>query len=124
LSKDGIIAVDGTLFFQDIGTIIDFYIERGKLKKVEARDIKDNRLVEQYKEMTNNDFSVSVNRQLTEIGIGCNTNAIISDCFMESEMMFGTCHFCFGNNACYGGENISDFHGASVLIKGPNFEEC
>jgi hypothetical protein len=43
---------------------------------------------------------------------------------MESEMVFGTCHFCFGNNDCYGGKNKSDFHGASVLIKEPHFEEC
>lgn len=123
-SINGVIAVDGSLFFQSTNTIIDFYIKNGNLAKIQARDSKDHNLVELYEQMTNHDFKSEINKQLAEIGIGCNTNVIISDCFMESEMMFGTCHFCFGNNHCYGGNNESDFHGASVLIKSPHFEEC
>lgn len=123
-SINGIIAVDGSLFFQKINTIINFYIDHGKLKKIEGKDIQGNRLVEQYIQMTDDDFKVSGNKQLSEIGIGCNTNAIISNCFMESEMVYGTCHLCFGNNACYGRKNRSNFHGASILIKEPQFQEC
>ena len=123
-SVNGVIAVDGALFFQRINTIIDFHIKIGKIEKIEARDKKYNNLVTLYNQMTSNDFKTEKNKQLAEIGIGCNTGAIISDCFMESEMVYGTCHFCFGNNDCYGGKNKSDFHGASILIKEPCFQEC
>ena len=123
-SINGVIVVDGALFFQSINTKIDFYIKSGKLEKIEVRDIKGSSLVELYNHMTNNDFKTEKNKQVAEVGIGCNTKAIISDCFMESEMVFGTCHFCFGNNDCYGGKNKSDFHGASILIKEPQFQKC
>ncbi|MBR3824341.1 MAG: hypothetical protein IKJ39_03990 [Lachnospiraceae bacterium] len=49
--------------------------------------------------------------------------ATISDCFMEAEAAINTCHFCFGNNVCYGGKNASEFHGNSVLIRNPKFVE-
>ena len=61
------------------------------------------------------------NTQLAEIGIGFCGGAQITDCFMEAEAAAGTCHFCFGNNVCYSGENQSGFHGASVLIRSPVF---
>lgn len=120
-SINGVIAVDGALFFQKIDTVIDFHIKAGELVKIQARDKQYENLVEQYKQMTKYDFVHRKNRQLAEIGLGCNTGAIISNCFMESEMVYGTSHFCFGNNACYGGDNESEFHGGSVLIQKPHF---
>ncbi len=120
-SVEGVIAVDGALFFQRIDSTLEFIIEAGKIVDIKPRDGRGHELVEQYKRMTASDFRDPVNIQLAEVGIGCNTGAIISDCFMEAEMVYGTCHFCFGNNACYGGDNPSDFHGASVLIKSPVF---
>ena len=123
-SVDGVIAVDGALFFQKIDTTIDFHIRMGRIEKIEARHKEYSGLVSLYNQMTSNDFKTEKNKQLAEIGIGCNTGAIISNCFMESEMVYGTCHFCFGNNDCYGGKNKSVFHGASILIKGPHFQEC
>lgn len=123
-SINGVIAVDGSFFYRSISTTIDFYIKNGMLDKIKARNDRDNRLIEEYNKMTENDFRTQKNMQLAEIGIGSITNATISECFMESEMKYGTCHFCFGNNECYGGNNKSDFHGASVLIKNPHFIEC
>lgn len=120
-SVNGIIAVDGALFFQKIDTVIDFFIKAGELVEIKAKNRQYDDLVEQYRQMTERDFTSRKNRQLAEIGVGFNTGAIISDCFMESEMVYGTCHFCFGNNSCYGGSNISDFHGGSILIKAPRF---
>ncbi len=123
-SVNGVIVVDGALFYEKIDEPLYFYIEHGKLKKVVSETQKGKEVVKRYNEMTHNDFKDEKNRQLAEVGIGYNTNVIISNCFMESEMMYGTCHFCFGNNFCYGGINQSDFHGGSILIKQPKFEIC
>lgn len=122
-SVKGIIAVDGAVFFQKVDTVIDCHIEAGEIIKIEARDEKGNELVGLYKDMTKRDFANRINRQLAEVGLGCNTGAAIGDCFMESEMAYGTAHFCFGNNVCYGGQNKSSFHGGSVLIKAPRVLE-
>lgn len=118
-SINGVIAVDGALFFQKLDTVLDYFLEAGELVGIRARDRKDDDLVQLYRRMTEHDFSVPKNRQLAEVGFGCNTGAAISDCFMESELVYGTAHFCFGNNACYGGKNTSNFHGGSVLINRP-----
>lgn len=120
-SIHGTIVVDGALFFQKIEEKIVFVIKKGKIQSIEAESPKGDLLVAEYWKMTERDMKNSENMQLAEIGIGfCNT-AIISDCFMEAEAVTKTCHFCFGNNKCYGGENKSEFHGASVLIKNPIF---
>ena len=123
-SVNGVIAVDGAVFFQKSNAVLDFYVQAGELVRIRARDAEGTKLVRLYEQMTAHDFKERKNRQLAEIGIGCNTGAIISGCFMESEMVYGTCHFCFGYNVCYGGENASDFHGGSLLIKRPRFIEC
>ena len=73
--------------------------------------------------MTARDMQNPVNMQLAEIGIGFCNGAMISDCFMEAETIVNTCHFCFGNNICHGGKNESEFHGASILIRNPIFEQ-
>lgn len=121
-SINGTIVVDASLFFQRVTSPITFKIVDGKLHSVSSDDPENIELVSMYEKMTKNDFKNEVNKQLAEIGIGVNTGAEISDCFMESELVYGTCHFCFGNNKCYGGDNPSDFHGASILIRNPKFE--
>lgn len=122
-SINGVIAVDASLFYKKIECILDFYISDGRLVDIKARDEEGENEIKEYYRMTHEAFKEIQNKQLAEVGIGINSGAIISGCFMESEMMFGTCHFCFGNNHCYGGENISDFHGASVLIRNPSFRQ-
>ena len=118
---NGIIVVDGALFFKKIEEKISFFIKDGKIQSIKANSLKGELLVNEYKKMTERDMKNSVNMQLAEIGIGFCNNARISDCFMEAEAVSKTCHFCFGNNICYGGRNESEFHGASILIKNPIF---
>ncbi len=120
-SINGIIVVDGALFFKKIDEKIAFVIKNGKIQSIKANSPKGDLLVAEYKKMTERDMKNSVNMQLAEIGIGFCNNAIISDCFMEAEVVSKTCHFCFGNNICYGGKNESEFHGASVLVRNPIF---
>lgn len=121
-SINGTIVVDAALFFQKVESPITFEIVNGKIHSIYSDDSESFKLIDMYKKMTEEPFKNDINKQLAEIGIGCNTGVEISNCFMESEMLYGTCHFCFGNNECYGGDNPSDFHGASVLIKNPRFE--
>ncbi len=120
-SVNGVIVVDGALFFKKIEDTLTFVIKDGKLQDIVASSEAGNALVAEYKAMTSNTMKNPINTQLAEIGIGFMTGADISDCFMEAETVVNTCHFCFGNNICYGGENKSEFHGASVLIRNPVF---
>ena len=121
-SINGQIVADGALFFKKIDEPLIFTIENGKLTNIQAVSVAGESLVEEYRQMTVRDMVDPVNTQLAEIGIGFCHGAEISDCFMEAETVINTCHFCFGNNVCYGGKNSSEFHGASVLIKNPKFE--
>jgi len=114
-SVNGRIVVDGALFFQKIHGEIILTIRQGRLTDVSG----DPESVELYRSMTQKSFADPRNRQLAEIGFGFCQGAQISDCFMEAEAVRSSCHFCFGNNVCYGGENASDFHGNSVLIREP-----
>lgn len=118
----GEIVVDGALFFKKIESKLRFVIEHGKLVEVTVYDQMGKADREEYIAMTERDMKEPVNRQLAEIGIGFCHGAEITDCFMEAEAAVGTCHFCFGNNICYAGNNASEFHGASVLIQNPQFE--
>lgn len=120
-SVNGLIVVDGALFFKKIDEKIAFVIKNGKIQSIKANSPKGDLLVAEYQKMTERDMTNSVNMQLAEIGIGFCNNAIISDCFMEAEVVSKTCHFCFGNNICYGGKNESEFHGASILVRNPIF---
>lgn len=121
-SISGVIVVDGALFFKKIDDLLQFHIRDGKLVRIDTNTDSGDYILNEYIKMTRNDFENPVNKQLAEIGIGTNTGAVISDCFMEAESAFDTCHFCFGNNICYGGLNESNFHGASILIKKPTFQ--
>ena len=118
----GEIVVDGALFFKKIRSNLHFFIEQGKLKKITASDHIGEADRKEYIAMTEKDMKEPANCQLAEIGIGFCHGAEVTDCFMEAEAVKGTCHFCFGNNICYGGNNASDFHGASILIQNPHFE--
>ena len=120
-SINGLIVVDGALFLKKIDEKIAFVIKNGKIQSIKANSPKGDLLVAEYQKMTERDMTNSVNMQLAEIGIGFCNNAIISDCFMEAEVVSKTCHFCFGNNICYGGKNESEFHGASILVRNPIF---
>ncbi len=118
---NGVIVVDGALFFKKIENTLTFVIKNGKIQSIAASSKQGEELVNEYKNMTTQVMTNAPNTQLAEIGIGFCNGAEINDCFMEAEVVINTCHFCFGNNICYGGKNESDFHGASILIKEPVF---
>lgn len=124
-SLNGRIVVDGAVFFRKndlaVSERIVLEIVRGELRSIVAYDDAGERLRSEYAEMILPAVNESINRQLAEIGIGFCRGATVSDCFMEAEASADTCHFCFGNNICYGGNNLSDFHGNSVLIRNPLF---
>lgn len=120
-SVNGVIVVDGAVFFKKIENTLTFVIKDGKIIEIKAGTEQGMSLVAEYTNMTAGVMKDTVNMQLAEIGIGFCSGAVISDCFMEAETVLNTCHFCFGNNVCYGGVNESEFHGASVLIKNPVF---
>lgn len=121
-SVNGRIVADGALFFKKLCEPLTFVIENGKLTDITAETDAGRMTMDEYRRMSENYMKDYVNRQLAEIGIGFCHGAEISDCFMEAEAAKNTCHFCFGNNICYGGENKSDFHGASILIRDPEFK--
>jgi len=118
-SVNGRIVADGALFFRKISEKLLFTIRNGEISRIEALDEAGKGLLAEYIKMTEREFSEKKNLQLAEVGIGTTKGAQITDCFMEAEAVRNTCHFCFGNNVCYGGKNASDFHGASVLVKAP-----
>lgn len=124
---NGRIVVDGAVFFRkndhENAEKIILEIEQGNVKNIEAYDDNGKQLKAEYLKMIAKSVENPKNRQLAEIGIGFCHGTIISDCFMEAETVINTCHFCFGNNICYGGENASEFHGNSVLIRNPMFIE-
>ncbi len=120
-SVHGVIAADGALFFGKAEETLLLRIENGKLRSIESARPQGQALADEYRRMTARAFQDPANLQLAEIGVGFCAGAQISDCFMEAEAAKNTCHFCFGNNVCYGGTNASEFHGASVLIRNPTF---
>ncbi len=126
-SINGKIVVDGAVCFRkndhENAEKIILEIEQGNVKNIEAYDDNGKQLKAEYLKMISKSVENPKNRQLAEIGIGFCHGALISDCFMEAETVINTCHFCFGNNICYGGENTSEFHGNSVLIRNPMFVE-
>lgn len=119
--------VDGAVFFRkndfEKQEKIVLEIEEGKVTRITAYDNKSDELLQEYLKMTSESMADARNIQLAEIAIGFFSAATISDCFMEAEAAINTCHFCFGNNVCYGGKNASEFHGNSVLIRNPKFVE-
>lgn len=119
-SLNGVIVVDGAVFYQKVGEPFELEIRNGKLYAVRPPGDGGEEAAG-YTAMTADVMKNPANTQLAEIGIGFCGGARITDCFMEAETAAHTCHFCFGNNVCYGGENESDFHGASVLIRDPVF---
>jgi leucyl aminopeptidase (aminopeptidase T) len=55
---------------------------------------------------------------IAEFAIGTNKSARVNANVLESEKVFGTCHFGFGNNMSYpGGRNASTLHIDTIVLK-------
>ena len=119
-SVQGHIVADASVFFSVVASPLRITVEKGKIVAVDCADAEDA-VLRQYRDFTGPLFRQEANRQLAEIGIGGNAGARISGCIMEDESMRGTCHFCFGNNRPYGGNNPSDWHGGTVVTRDPRF---
>ena len=50
------------------------------------------------------------NRNIAELGIGTNPNAVRPDNILESEKILGTVHIAFGDNSSFGGRVKTPFH--------------
>lgn len=54
---------------------------------------------------------------MAELGIGTNKKAILTGITLEDEKVYGTCHFAFGNDLHYGGNNDVQIHLDGVIDK-------
>lgn len=72
------------------------------------------RLIEEAKKRDGNNNASFI----AEFAIGTNKSAKVTGNVLESEKVFGTCHFGFGNNMSYpGGRNASTLHIDTIVVK-------
>ncbi len=72
------------------------------------------RLIEEAKKRDGNQNASFI----AEFAIGTNKSARVTGNVLESEKVFGTCHFGFGNNMSYpGGRNASTLHIDTIVLK-------
>lgn len=121
-SVQGRIVADGSVFFARITAPIALEIRAGRLVATHCADERDATYRAYVKEMRKRMAADAANGQLAEVGLGVNAGARLSGCIMEDEAVRGTCHFCFGDNARYGGRNTSDWHGGTVVVRAPRLE--
>jgi len=120
-SVNGVIVADLSTFFSTLTEPISLHIKDGRLAKIASQNDSDP-VYRKYREwMQEQRERDEADWQLAEVGIGGNARAQISGCIMEDESVRGTCHFCFGDNTRYGGDNYSDWHGGTVVVRHPEF---
>lgn len=116
-SSNGQILIDGTAYWGPVQKQFLLHIENGRVINVDQLDIADKQQMN-----VKNDLSRNSNANvLAELGIGINSGALPDKDLMEAEQAKGTCHFGFGNNIMYGGENRSDYH-FDLTILSPTIE--
>lgn len=72
------------------------------------------RLIEEAKKRDGNNNAAFI----AEFAIGTNKSAKVTGNVLESEKVFGTCHFGFGSNMSYpGGRNASTLHIDTIVLK-------
>jgi len=120
-SVNGTIVVDGAVFFAEIANPIHLQIREGKLVEIECHQADDKVCNRYVREMNKVIESDPLNWQLAEVGIGGNGQARLCNVLMESESVRGTCHFCFGDSAGFGGKNQTSWHGGTVIVNRPTF---
>ena len=118
----GTIVADAGVFFSKVRAPIRLHVRHGKLINMECADPNDP-VFQQYARWMNEAHDADPrNWQLAEVGIGGNANARITDVLMETEVVRGTCHFCFGDNSMFGGQHKTTWHGGTVVIHNPRLE--
>jgi len=114
---NGRIIVDGCAYGGPPKLPFSLIIEAGRvvnLPDLDPTDEQQNWVVHDL----NRDGNAST---LAEIGIGINPSARWEEDLMEAEQARGTCHFGFGNNIEYGGQNQSSYH-IDLVIQSPTIE--
>ncbi|MHB0876751.1 MAG: hypothetical protein ACYC5O_12000 [Anaerolineae bacterium] len=122
----GRIVADTSVFFARVAAPIVLTVDAGRIIAIEPTDETDATgatYVDMMQRELERDPAGCRTRhprwQLAEVGIGGCAGARLSGIIMEDEAVRGTCHFCFGDNARYGGANACDWHGGTVVVARP-----
>lgn len=118
-SISGRVVADASVFFARVAQPIALTIDAGRIVAIECGDAADPTFAT-YVDWMRRELERDDKRwQLAEVGIGGCAGARLCGIIMEDEAVRGTCHFCFGDNARYGGANACDWHGGTVVAVRP-----
>ena len=112
--SNGTIIIDACAYWGPPKTPIKLVIKNGRVINLDELDI-DNEQQKIIAKDLNTDRYANI---LAELGIGTNLGAKWDMGLMESEQARGTCHFGFGLNIDFGGQNRSSIH-VDYVIKNP-----
>ncbi len=113
MAAEGQIVVDGSAYWGPPTHPILLKIQGGRLTNLSALDAADKQQALMIKDLSA-DKGAAV---LAEFGLGINVEASPQGNVMEAEQARGTCHFGFGRNTEYGGQNRSRTHTDYVLLR-------
>ena len=117
MSSNGQILIDGTAYWGPVKKQFFLHIENGRVTNIDQLDVADKQQMNVKKDLYR-DSNANV---LAELGIGINSGALPDKDLMEAEQARGTCHFGFGNNIMYGGENKGGYH-FDLTVLSPTIE--
>ncbi len=112
--SNGIIIIDACAYWGPPETPIKIVIKNGRV--INLNDLDPN--IKQQKWMLKDLNTDNNSNIVAELGIGTNLGAMWNMDLMESEQARGTCHFGFGLNTDFGGQNRSGIH-VDYVIKNP-----
>ncbi|MDB4582199.1 aminopeptidase [Draconibacterium sp.] len=112
--SNGKIIIDACAYWGPPTTPIELVIKNGRVINLDEMDADDKHQKFIVKDL-NKDINSNI---LAELGIGTNLGAKWNMDLMESEQARGTCHFGFGLNTDFGGQNSSVIH-VDYVIKNP-----
>lgn len=110
--SNGTIVIDGSAYYGPPKIPISLQILNGRVTNMSELNKNDKQQAMVLKDLSTDSNS----NVLAEFGIGTNLGANILEYVMESEQARGTCHFGFGLNKEYGGENYSSIHIDYVIL--------
>ncbi len=114
---NGIIHVDGCAYGGPPAIPFTLRVRDGRVTNLDELDASDEQQRWVQKGMTRDEGA----NVLAEFGIGANPGAKWDEDLMEAEQARGTCHFGFGHNIAYGGQNVSSYH-FDLVIRYPTIE--
>lgn len=107
---NGTLVFDGAIASIDLDKPITLTLENGVITRVaggKAAKLFEKRM----------DAIGPKARIICELGIGTNTNAIVTPEILEAEKVYGTAHIAFGRNNTFGGVNDVAFHTDGLILK-------